>query len=177
MRWYSARLPRAVSSNVRLRRKFTVLTLSWNASGPGFRISDFESNRIIGEAQFKGAQTIMNGNLSPVSGAVRSVHVNVNMSVPCISTFTYLTSFWLGQIIRSHFRTVQWLRPALLLWVSVKKSILLFSSFMGMFNFIQASHSRAVLRKFSSAGMSLVQFCTNCFSTQGWSRSLRFHSG
>ncbi|KAK1236287.1 hypothetical protein PQX77_000448 [Marasmius sp. AFHP31] len=48
--------------------------------GPGFRISDFESNRLIGEAQFKGAQTIMNGNLSPVSGAVRSVHVYVNMA-------------------------------------------------------------------------------------------------
>ncbi|KAL0061431.1 hypothetical protein AAF712_011725 [Marasmius tenuissimus] len=41
---------------------------------------DFESNRLIGEAQFKGAQTIMNGNLSPVSGAVRSVHVYVNMA-------------------------------------------------------------------------------------------------
>ncbi|KAJ8074439.1 hypothetical protein PM082_015340 [Marasmius tenuissimus] len=48
--------------------------------GPGFRTSDFESNRLIGEAQFKGAQTIMNGNLSPVSGAVRSVHVYVNMA-------------------------------------------------------------------------------------------------
>ncbi|KAL0572394.1 hypothetical protein V5O48_009572 [Marasmius crinis-equi] len=40
---------------------------------------DFESNRIIGEAQFKGAQTIMNGNLSPVSGSVRSVHVYLNI--------------------------------------------------------------------------------------------------
>ncbi|KAF8623397.1 hypothetical protein AX17_007435 [Amanita inopinata Kibby_2008] len=48
--------------------------------GPGFRISDFESNRLIGEAQFEGARTIMNGNLSPVSGSVRSVHVYMNMS-------------------------------------------------------------------------------------------------
>ncbi|KAG7091509.1 hypothetical protein E1B28_010537 [Marasmius oreades] len=48
--------------------------------GPGFRISDFESNRIIGEAQFKGAQTIINGKLSPVSGSVRSVHVYLNMA-------------------------------------------------------------------------------------------------
>ncbi|ESK90041.1 neutral ceramidase precursor [Moniliophthora roreri MCA 2997] len=48
--------------------------------GPGFRISDFESNRLIGQAQFQGAQTIMNGNLSPVSGAVRSVHVYMNMA-------------------------------------------------------------------------------------------------
>lgn len=47
--------------------------------GPGFRISDFESNRIIGDAQFRGAQRIMNGPLSPVSGAVRSVHVYVEM--------------------------------------------------------------------------------------------------
>ncbi|KAK7030958.1 hypothetical protein VNI00_013905 [Paramarasmius palmivorus] len=48
--------------------------------GPGFRTSDFESNRLIGLAQFQGAQTIMNGNLSPVSGAVRSVHVYMNMA-------------------------------------------------------------------------------------------------
>ncbi|KAF9258342.1 Neutral/alkaline nonlysosomal ceramidase [Marasmius fiardii PR-910] len=48
--------------------------------GPGFRISDFESNRIIGNAQFNGAQTIMNGNLSPVSGSVRSVHIYLNMA-------------------------------------------------------------------------------------------------
>jgi neutral ceramidase len=47
--------------------------------GPGFRISDFESNRIIGDAQFRGAQSIMNGPLSAVSGAVRSVHVYVEM--------------------------------------------------------------------------------------------------
>ncbi|KAK7471947.1 hypothetical protein VKT23_000053 [Stygiomarasmius scandens] len=48
--------------------------------GPGFRISDFESNRLIGEAQFEGAQTIMQSNLSPVTGSVRSVHVYMNMA-------------------------------------------------------------------------------------------------
>ncbi|KAK0209482.1 Neutral/alkaline nonlysosomal ceramidase [Armillaria fumosa] len=41
--------------------------------GPGFRVSDFESNRIIGEKQFEGARTIMEGPLAPVSGAVRSI--------------------------------------------------------------------------------------------------------
>ncbi|KAG2015237.1 ceramidase [Coprinopsis cinerea AmutBmut pab1-1] len=49
--------------------------------GPGFRISDFESNRINGELQFRGAQTIMNNRqLSPVRGAVRSVHVWMQMA-------------------------------------------------------------------------------------------------
>ncbi|KAK0488189.1 Neutral/alkaline nonlysosomal ceramidase [Armillaria luteobubalina] len=48
--------------------------------GPGFRVSDFESNRIIGEKQFEGARTIMEGSLVPVSGAVRSVHVYMNMA-------------------------------------------------------------------------------------------------
>lgn len=50
-------------------------------SGPGFRISDFESNRIIGEAQFLGAQRIMNGPLSPVQGRVKSAHAYVTMFV------------------------------------------------------------------------------------------------
>jgi Neutral/alkaline non-lysosomal ceramidase, N-terminal len=49
--------------------------------GPGFRVSDFESNRIIGDIQFRGAQKIMGQQLSPVSGAVRSVHVYVEMCV------------------------------------------------------------------------------------------------
>ncbi|KAL9712181.1 hypothetical protein Ac2012v2_005258 [Leucoagaricus gongylophorus] len=48
--------------------------------GPGFRISDFESNQIIAGLQFQGAQKIMNGQLSPVSGAVKSVHAYMNMA-------------------------------------------------------------------------------------------------
>ncbi|PFH50435.1 hypothetical protein AMATHDRAFT_60966 [Amanita thiersii Skay4041] len=48
--------------------------------GPGFRISDFESNRLIGQAQFEGARSIMNGGLSSVNGSVRSVHIYLNMS-------------------------------------------------------------------------------------------------
>lgn len=48
-------------------------------SGPGFRISDFESNRIIGDKQFKAAQAVMNGATTPVTGTVRSVHVYMNM--------------------------------------------------------------------------------------------------
>ncbi|GJJ12006.1 hypothetical protein Clacol_006244 [Clathrus columnatus] len=42
--------------------------------GPGFRVSDFYSNYLIGLAQFEGAQTVMNGQRIPVSGSVRSVH-------------------------------------------------------------------------------------------------------
>lgn len=53
--------------------------------GPGFRTSDFESNRIIGNLQFQGAQTIMNGQLAPVSGTVKSVHAYLNMA---FHTFT-----------------------------------------------------------------------------------------
>lgn len=48
--------------------------------GPGFRVSDFESNRIIGERQFQGAKTIMSGNRIPVTGAVKSVHAYLNMA-------------------------------------------------------------------------------------------------
>ncbi|KAF8058537.1 Neutral/alkaline nonlysosomal ceramidase [Lyophyllum atratum] len=48
--------------------------------GPGFRISDFESNRIIGDKQFKGAQAVMSGSRIPVSGTVRSVHTYMNMA-------------------------------------------------------------------------------------------------
>jgi len=55
-------------------------SLECHGRGPGYLISDFESNRIIGDKQFKGAQTVMSGTRSPVSGAVRSVHVYVNMS-------------------------------------------------------------------------------------------------
>ncbi|EJD08259.1 Neutral/alkaline nonlysosomal ceramidase [Fomitiporia mediterranea MF3/22] len=49
--------------------------------GPGFRISDFESNRIIGDLQFQAAQTLMNAqNRTQISGPVKSVHTYLNMS-------------------------------------------------------------------------------------------------
>ncbi|KAA1470483.1 Neutral/alkaline nonlysosomal ceramidase [Dentipellis sp. KUC8613] len=48
--------------------------------GPGFRTSDFESNRIIAQYQVDGAKTLMSGSLAPVSGAVKSVHTYLNMS-------------------------------------------------------------------------------------------------
>ncbi|KAG8735768.1 hypothetical protein FRC10_010164 [Ceratobasidium sp. 414] len=55
--------------------------LSHIRRGPGFRVSDFESNRIIGENQFQGAKTLMDGNsLRPVQGAVKSLHTYVDMS-------------------------------------------------------------------------------------------------
>lgn len=47
--------------------------------GPGFRISDFESNKIIGNLQFQGAQKVMNSAMT-VQGTVRSVHVNLDMA-------------------------------------------------------------------------------------------------
>jgi len=47
--------------------------------GPGFRISDFESCRINAEKQFLGAQTVMNGALSYVTGPVKSVHTYMAM--------------------------------------------------------------------------------------------------
>jgi neutral ceramidase len=49
--------------------------------GPGFRISDFESNRIIAQLQVDGARSLMDGNLASVTGAVQSVHTYVNMCV------------------------------------------------------------------------------------------------
>lgn len=55
--------------------------------GPGFRISDFESNRIIAQLQVDGAHSLMNGQLAPVTGAVRSVHTYLNMYVNYLSTF------------------------------------------------------------------------------------------
>ncbi|KAH9965463.1 Neutral/alkaline nonlysosomal ceramidase [Russula dissimulans] len=51
-----------------------------SCSGPGFRISDFESNRIIAQLQVDGARLLMNGQLAPVLGAVRSVHTYVDMT-------------------------------------------------------------------------------------------------
>ena len=51
-----------------------------SCSGPGFRTSDFESNRIIGDAQFQGARTLMSQTLQPVTGAVKSVHAYLNMA-------------------------------------------------------------------------------------------------
>ncbi|KAL5531837.1 hypothetical protein ACEPAF_5400 [Sanghuangporus sanghuang] len=49
--------------------------------GPGFRISDFGSNRIIGNLQFEAAQSIMSSpSLTSISGPVRSVHAYLNMS-------------------------------------------------------------------------------------------------
>ncbi|TDL22967.1 Neutral/alkaline nonlysosomal ceramidase [Rickenella mellea] len=48
--------------------------------GPGFLTSDFESNRIIGDAQFQGAKTLMSQTLTPVAGPVKAVHTYVNMA-------------------------------------------------------------------------------------------------
>ncbi|KAI0919399.1 hypothetical protein AcV7_006148 [Taiwanofungus camphoratus] len=48
--------------------------------GPGFRVSDFESNRIIAQYQVDGAKKLMSEKLSPVSGPVKWVHAYLNMS-------------------------------------------------------------------------------------------------
>ncbi|CEL52647.1 hypothetical protein RSOLAG1IB_05852 [Rhizoctonia solani AG-1 IB] len=55
-------------------------TQDCHGRGPGFRVSDFESNLIIGTNQFNGAKTLMGSTLPSVSGAVRSLHSYVNMS-------------------------------------------------------------------------------------------------
>jgi len=49
--------------------------------GPGFRISDFESNRLIAQAQVDGAKTLMGQSLPSVNGPVKAVHSYMNMSV------------------------------------------------------------------------------------------------
>ena len=60
-------------------------------SGPGFLISDFESNRIIGNLQFEGAQTIMGSSSRlPISGPVKTVHTYMNMCVVFASVFVLL---------------------------------------------------------------------------------------
>ncbi|QRW25286.1 hypothetical protein RhiXN_07235 [Rhizoctonia solani] len=57
------------------------VTQGCHGRGPGFQISDFESNRIIGENQYLGAKKLMASNsLTAVKGAVRSLHTYVNMS-------------------------------------------------------------------------------------------------
>ncbi|KZT65421.1 Neutral/alkaline nonlysosomal ceramidase [Daedalea quercina L-15889] len=50
--------------------------------GPGFRISDFESNRIIAQRQVDGAKTLMDhaDDLLPITGPVRAVHTYANMA-------------------------------------------------------------------------------------------------
>lgn len=49
--------------------------------GPGFRVSDFESNYLIGSYQFEGAKKIMEQqSLTSISGPVRAVHTYVDMS-------------------------------------------------------------------------------------------------
>ena len=50
-------------------------------SGPGFTISDFESNTIIAQRQVDGAHTLMTQTLPQISGAVNYVHTYVNMCV------------------------------------------------------------------------------------------------
>lgn len=47
--------------------------------GPGFRISDYESNRIIGNLQYQGAKTVMSSSLTPVTGPVKGVQSWHNM--------------------------------------------------------------------------------------------------
>lgn len=67
-------------------------------SGPGFRVSDFESNTIIGNAQFQGALTLMSQTLSAVTGAVKSVHAYLNM---CVSR-SFRWAFCINGLIFCH---------------------------------------------------------------------------
>ncbi|KAG8750799.1 hypothetical protein FRC14_000216 [Serendipita sp. 396] len=57
------------------------VTQECHGRGPGFQVSDFESNYLIGSYQFEGAKNIMtSSSLTSVAGSVRSVHVYINMS-------------------------------------------------------------------------------------------------
>ncbi|CDO72669.1 hypothetical protein BN946_scf184985.g88, partial [Trametes cinnabarina] len=57
-----------------------IITNQVFCSGPGFRISDFESNRIIAQHQVDGAKTLMSQQLTPITGTVKWVHTYMNMS-------------------------------------------------------------------------------------------------
>lgn len=57
------------------------VTQECHGRGPGFRVSDFESNYLIGSYQFEGAKTIMESNsLKSLNGSVRAAHIYVDMS-------------------------------------------------------------------------------------------------
>lgn len=121
MRWDGAGLPWPVSlptSSLAVQ----VFLNPFLHSGPGFRVSDFESNSLIAQAQFLGAQSIMSGSLNPVSGTVRSVHVYLDMLVfaPSFSVlFGMIEVILIGPTILSLFRTEQLWEHALQPWVGL----------------------------------------------------------
>ncbi|EKM60398.1 uncharacterized protein PHACADRAFT_167760 [Phanerochaete carnosa HHB-10118-sp] len=55
-------------------------TQDCHGRGPGFRISDFESNRIVAQRQVDGAKKLMSRSLPVISGPVVYVHTYLNMS-------------------------------------------------------------------------------------------------
>ena len=88
-------------------------------SGPGFRISDFESNRIIAQRQVDGAKTIMSQTLPAVSGAVKYVHTYMNMYVVvCCSGCSLSTDAATGRSANSSFPMARPRAPARPLWVA-----------------------------------------------------------
>lgn len=57
------------------------VTQDCHGRGPGFQVSDYYSNYLIGSYQFEGAKTIMESNsLAGLTGSVRSVHVFMDMT-------------------------------------------------------------------------------------------------
>ncbi|KAL8283578.1 hypothetical protein RQP46_005681 [Phenoliferia psychrophenolica] len=58
-------------------RQFTLLT---RIGGPGFRVSDFESNRIIGTNQHNAAIALMSSSLTAISGPIKSTHQYTTMA-------------------------------------------------------------------------------------------------
>ncbi|THH07802.1 hypothetical protein EW145_g3130 [Phellinidium pouzarii] len=83
--------------------------------GPGFRVSDFESNSIIGGLQFQGAETIMSASRSSISGPVKSVHTYLNMCAFFCAFFFAATVFFLSfhSFTLPNGTTVQTCPPAL----------------------------------------------------------------
>ena len=85
--------------------------------GPGFRISDFESNRIIAQYQADGASTLMRQTLPAVSGAVKYVHTYLNMQVSTAPFICASSHVSIGLGITSHFRMGPPCRLVRLHWV------------------------------------------------------------
>ena len=94
-------------------------TQDCHGRGPGFQISDFESNRIIAQRQVDGAKTIMSQTLPAVSGAVKYVHTYMNMYVVvCCSICGLSTDAATGRSANSSFPMARPRAPARPLWVT-----------------------------------------------------------
>ncbi|KAG5735383.1 hypothetical protein E4T56_gene11084 [Termitomyces sp. T112] len=77
--------------------------------GPGFRISDFESNRIIGGKQFEGALAVMNGVRNPGIGTLRVLVFARLTTRPQNNKFLYSTQRHCRLYLSYSHGSVPWL--------------------------------------------------------------------